>query len=54
MSVGVLDLLAEDQGHLEQEEVALAALADQGLGVPHLEGLLQDQLALGVDVPVEA
>jgi len=54
VAVRVLDLLAEDEGHLEEEEVALAALADQRLGVPHLEGLLQDQLALGVDVPVEA
>jgi len=44
--IGVLDLLAEDQRHLKQEEVALAALADQSLGVPHLEGVLQDQLPL--------
>ena len=54
MSVGVLDLLAEDQGHLEQEEVALAALADESLGVPHLEGVLQDELALGLQVLIEA
>ena len=51
--VGVLDLLAEDQRHLEEEEVPLTALADQGLGVPHLEGVLQDQLPLGLQVLIK-
>ena len=51
--IGVFDLLAEDQRHLEEEEVPLPALADQGLGVPHLEGVLQDQLPLGLQVLIK-
>ena len=43
---GVLDLLAEDKTHLEEEEVSVAALTNQRLGIPHLEGLLKDQLPL--------
>ena len=33
--------------------MALTSLTDQSLGIPHLEGLLQDQLSLGVNVPIE-
>lgn len=33
-SRGILDLLAEDEGQLEQEQVPVSALPDQGFGLP--------------------
>lgn len=51
--VGVFDFFAEDQGHLKEEEVSVATLPDQSLGIPNLEGLLEYQLSLGVDVSVK-
>ena len=36
MVLGVFDLIAEAWRHLKEEEVALSALKDQSLGVPHL------------------
>lgn len=51
--VGVFDFFAEDQGHLEEEEVSVATLPDQSFGIPDLKGLLKDQLSLGVDVSVK-
>lgn len=41
-SIGIFNLLAEDKRHLEEEEVALSAFPDQSLGIPNLEGLLED------------
>lgn len=49
-AVWVLDLLAEDERHLEEEEVALSTLADQSLWIPNLKRLLEDELALGLDI----
>lgn len=49
-AVGIFNLLAEDKRHLEEEEVALSALPDQSLGIPHLEGLLEDQFSLRLNV----
>lgn len=53
-AVGVFHLLAEDEGHLEKEEVALSTLADQSLRVPNLKGLLKDELTLGLDVFIKS
>lgn len=52
--VGIFDVFAEDQRHLKQEEVSVATLSDQGLGIPDLEGFLEYQLSLGVNVPIES
>lgn len=51
--VGVFDFFAKDQGHLEEEEVSVATLPDQSLGIPYLEGLLKYQLSLGVYVTIK-
>ena len=49
LPVGVLDLLAEDQVKLEEEDVPLLGLADDDvLGVPHLEAVLKDHLPQGL------
>jgi len=52
-AVGVLDLLAEHEGHLEEEEVALSALTDQSLWIPDLERILENELSLGLDVLIK-
>ncbi|TNN54901.1 hypothetical protein EYF80_034931 [Liparis tanakae] len=52
-AVGVLDLLAEHEGHLEEEEVALSTLTDQSLWIPDLERILEDELSLGLDVLIK-
>lgn len=52
-SIGVFDFFAEHQGHFEEEEVSIATLADESLGIPNLEGLLEYQLSLRVNVPIE-
>lgn len=49
----VLDLFAEHQRDLKQEEVPVPPLADQRFGVPDLEGVLEDELALNVQVLVK-
>lgn len=51
--VGIFDFFAEDQRHLKEEQVSVATLPDQSLGIPNLEGLLKYQLSLRVDVPIE-
>lgn len=53
-AVGVFHLLAEDEGHLEKEEVPFSTFADQGLRVPNLKGLLKDELTLGLDVFIKS
>lgn len=52
-AIGIFDFLAEDQGHLEEEEVSVTAFPNQSLGIPHLKGLLEYQLSLGVNVAVK-
>lgn len=52
-AVGIFNLLAEDKRHFEEEEVALSALPDQCLGIPHLEGLLEDQFSLRLNVLIK-
>lgn len=51
--IGVFHLFAEDQGHFEEEEVSITTLTDKSLGIPYLEGLLEYQLSLGVNVPIK-
>lgn len=53
-AVRVFDLLAEDKRHLKEEEVALSTLTNQGLWVPHLERLLQDELTLGLNIFIKS
>lgn len=52
-AIRVLDFFAENQWHLKEEEVALSTLADKRLWIPDLEGLLKNELALGLDVFIE-
>lgn len=52
--IRIFDFFAEDQGHLKEEEVPVAALTNQSLGIPHLEGLLKYQLSLGVNVSIKS
>lgn len=52
--VGIFDIFAKDQGHLKQEEVSVATLSDQSLGIPDLEGFLEYQLSLGVNVSIKS
>ena len=49
----VLGLLAKDQEQLEEEDVPLSALAEDLLGVPDLERILQDHLPVGREVVLE-
>lgn len=53
-AVGVFHLFAEYKGHLKQEEVALSTLTDKSLWVPHLKGLLKNELALGLNVFIKS
>lgn len=52
-AIGIFNLLAEDKRHLKEEEVALSALSDQSLGIPHLEGFLEDQFSLRLNVLIK-
>lgn len=52
-AIGILNLLAKDKRHLEEEEVPLSALPDQSLGIPYLEGLLQDKFSLRLNVLIK-
>lgn len=51
--IGVFDFFAEDQGHFEEEEVSVTTLTDESLGIPNLEGLLENQLSLRINVPIK-
>lgn len=52
-AIGIFNLLAKDKRHLEEEEVTLSALSDQSLRVPDLEGLLEDQFSLRLNVLIK-
>ena len=53
LASAVLGLLAKDQEQLEEEDVPLSALAEDLLGVPDLERILQDHLPVGREVVLE-
>lgn len=45
LAAAVLDLLGEEEADVKEEEAPLAAFADDLLGVPDREGVLQEDLA---------
>lgn len=50
LASAVLGLLAEDEKHLKEEDVSLPALPEDLLGVPDLEGILEDHFSMSSKV----
>ena len=44
LAVAVLDGLGEEHAHLEEEDLVLALLLDEPLGLPHGEAVLQQHI----------
>ena len=54
LAVGVFHLLGEDEVELEQEHSPLSALADEFLGVPDVESVLEDDVAQLINTYITA
>ena len=52
LAVRILHLFGEDEVELEEEHSPISALPDQLLGIPDLEGVLQDDVTKVVDTDI--